>query len=84
MSDVTRSIQSVKGDIHHTFPYDYLKKNGKSDRYDYNQIANFVYMEKSTNIQIGNKSQAEYMNIVISQVKSGSLDSKTPNWQNHR
>ena len=35
-------------------------------------------MEKSTNIQIGNKKPSEYMNIVISQVKSGSLDSKHP------
>ena len=79
LSDVTlRSIRSVKGDIHHTFPYDYLKKNGKADRYEYNQIANFVYMEKSTNIQIGNKKPSEYMKIVIDQALSGKLDSKHP------
>lgn len=76
LSDVTlRSIRDIKGDIHHTFPYDYLKKNGKSDRIEYNQIANFVYMEKSTNIQIGNKNPRDYMAIVLEQAKSGKLGS---------
>lgn len=79
LSDVTlRSIRSIKGDIHHTFPYDYLKKNGKSERYDYNQISNFVYMEKSTNIQIGNMKPKEYMSIVTEQAKSGKLDKRHP------
>lgn len=74
LSDVTlRSIRDIKGDIHHTFPYDYLKKNGKSDRIEYNQIANFVYMEKSTNIQIGNKKPIDYMAIVLEQANSGKL-----------
>jgi hypothetical protein len=74
LSDVTlRSIRDIKGDIHHTFPYDYLKKYGKSDRIAYNQIANFVYMEKSTNIQIGNMKPSDYMAVVIKQAKSGKL-----------
>lgn len=73
-----RSIRSIKGDIHHTFPYDYLKRNGKMDRYDYNQIANFVYMEKTTNIQIGNMEPREYMAIVYAQATSGQLDEKRP------
>ena len=79
LSDVTlRSIRSIKGDIHHTFPYDYLKKSSKSDRYEYNQIANFVYMEKSTNIQIGNKKPRDYMAIVLEQALSGKLDAQHP------
>lgn len=79
LSDVTlRSIRSIKGDIHHTFPHDYLKKNGRADRYDYNQIANFVYMEKSTNIQISNDAPHKYMSIVYEQVRSGKLDPKHP------
>lgn len=79
LSDVTlRSIRSIKGDIHHIFPYDYLKKNGKSDRFEYNQIANFVYMEKSTNIQIGNKCPVDYMTTVLKQAQSGNLDPKHP------
>lgn len=79
LSDVRlRSIRSIKGDIHHTFPYDYLKKNGKSERYEYNQIANFVYMEKSTNIQISNMEPKEYMRIVFEQAETGLLDPKHP------
>lgn len=79
LSDVTlRSIRSIKGDIHHTFPYDYLKKSGKADRYEYNQIANFVYMEKSTNIQIGNMAPNDYMKIVLEQAQKGKLDDKHP------
>lgn len=79
LSDVTlRSIRSIKGDIHHVFPYDYLKKTGRSDRFDYNQIANFVYMEKSTNIQIGNKSPADYMAIITKQVQTGALAPQHP------
>lgn len=34
---------SLRGDIHHLFPKDYLKNNGL-DRSKYNQIANYVYM----------------------------------------
>lgn len=79
LSDVPlRSIRSIKGDIHHTFPYDYLKNSGKSERYEYNQIANFVYMEKSTNIQISNKNPSEYMRVVLAQARDGKLDPKKP------
>src|SRR5690606_33934700 len=35
---------SLRGDIHHLFPKDYLKKNGMG-RGQYNQIANYVYMQ---------------------------------------
>jgi hypothetical protein len=79
LSDVTlRSIRSIKGDIHHTFPYDYLKHNGKADRIEYSQIANFVYMEKSTNIQIGKMKPSEYMATVLDQARTGKLDKKHP------
>lgn len=79
LSDISlRSIRTIKGDIHHIFPYDYLKRNGRGDRYSYNQIANFVYMEKSTNIQIGNKEPKTYMSIVDEQVTQGHLAEKNP------
>ncbi len=62
-----RSIKDIKGDIHHIFPKDYLRKNGFDSRSDYNQIANFVYIERAPNIQIGNKPPEEYMKIVMKQ-----------------
>ena len=79
LSDVSlRSIREIKGDIHHTFPYEYLKTNGKKERFEYNQIANFVYMEKSTNIQIGKMEPRQYMAIVLNQAKTGKLDPEHP------
>lgn len=47
------------GDIHHIFPRDYLKQHGLS-RGQYNQIANYVYMQSEINIKIGNKPPAVY------------------------
>ena len=41
---------SLRGDIHHLFPRDFLKKNGL-DRGKYNQIANYVYMQSEINIK---------------------------------
>lgn len=73
-----RSIREIKGDVHHVFPYEYLKSNGKNDRFEYNQIANFVYMEKSTNIQIGKLCPKDYMEIVSKQARTRKLDKKHP------
>ena len=49
-----------KGDIHHIFPKDYLKKNGLK-KSQYNQIANYVYMQTEINIQVGNKAPNIYL-----------------------
>jgi hypothetical protein len=57
----------LKGDIHHLFPKDYLKKNGL-DRNKYNQIANYVYMQSEINIKIGNKSPIEYFSLINKQM----------------
>jgi len=60
-SDIT--IQDLilhRGDIHHVFPRGYLKKHGLKRR-DYNQIANYVYMQSEINIKLANKSPKEYM-----------------------
>lgn len=61
-----------RGDIHHLFPYDYLKKLG-FDRVQMNQIANFVYAETSINIRIGNKSPKKYFGEIKNQLTSGKL-----------
>lgn len=59
-----------RGDIHHIFPKDYLKKNGFT-RGMYNQIANFVYMQSEINIKVGNSAPNEYLGKVINQIKAG-------------
>ena len=59
-----------RGDVHHLFPKDYLKKNGFT-RGKYNQIANYVYMQSEINIKVGNKAPKVYLSEVQSQIKSG-------------
>jgi len=66
-----------KGDVHHVFPRDYLKKYGLK-RGKYNQIANYVYMQSEINISIGNKSPDVYFKELerqceVSQEKYGSI-----------
>ena len=58
---------SLRGDIHHLFPKDYLKKNGL-DRSKYNQIANYVYMQSEINIKVGNNPPKDYFENVKSQM----------------
>jgi hypothetical protein len=62
---------SLRGDIHHLFPKDYLKKNGL-DRGKYNQIANYVYMQSEINIKIGNKPPKDYFELVNAQIADGN------------
>lgn len=72
-SDIQVSdLISLKGDIHHIFPKDYLKKHGL-DRNKYNQIANFVYMQSEINIRVGNKPPKEYFGIILEQMERGTL-----------
>lgn len=62
---------SLRGDIHHLFPKDYLKKHGL-DRSKYNQIANYVYMQSEINIKVGNKPPVDYFDTVKSQMADES------------
>lgn len=61
-----------RGDIHHLFPKDYLKKRGRK-RGEYNQIANYVFMQSETNIKIGNKEPREYFDSILNQVQNGDM-----------
>lgn len=58
---------SLRGDIHHLFPKDYLRKNGL-DRSKYNQIANYVYMQSEINIKVGNKPPKDYFGVLKTQI----------------
>jgi hypothetical protein len=60
---------SLRGDIHHLFPKDYLKKNGL-DRSKYNQIANYVCMQSEINIKVGNKPPKDYFALVKNQMQN--------------
>lgn len=61
-----------KGDIHHIFPKEYLKSN-KLGRGDYNQIANYVYMQSEINIKIGKTPPKIYFEELLEQCNTKKL-----------
>jgi len=69
--DITvKDMVSLRGDIHHIFPKNLLKKQNKQ-RGEYNQIANYVYIQQEINIKIGDKSPDLYFNQMLAQCQGG-------------
>lgn len=70
-SDIkVKDMIEYRGDIHHLFPRDYIRRT-YSSKSDYNQIANFVYLQQEINIAIGNKSPKEYFGEIVNQIETG-------------
>ena len=67
-----RDLITTMGDIHHIFPKDYLQKNGVTEKSKYNQIANYTYLDTTTNIVIGNKAPNDYFQTAFEQCESKS------------
>lgn len=65
-------IRDRVGQRHHVFPRDYLKKSGLT-RGDYNQIANYVYMQSEINIKVGNKAPKDYFDGIAAQCSGGRI-----------
>ncbi len=61
-----------RGDIHHIYPRNFLKKHGLP-RGRYNQIANFAYTQTETNIKIRDREPAVYFGDVVAQTEGGEL-----------
>lgn len=68
-----KTLIEGRGDVHHIFPKKYLQNNGLNNRGQYNQIANYVYMQSEINIKIRDKSPKVYFNELIEQCSSGEL-----------
>ena len=64
------------GDIHHIFPKDFLKKKGFS-KSQYNQVANYTYLETPVNISIGNSAPNEYFSRAFEQCRTGIASAGT-------
>ncbi|OIP67563.1 hypothetical protein AUK42_06855 [Candidatus Atribacteria bacterium CG2_30_33_13] len=62
---------AFKGDVHHLFPKNYLKKHGLTQN-KYNQIANYVMMQSEINIAIGDKSPADYFSKLLEYCSNGN------------
>ena len=52
-------------DVHHIFPKNYLKKMGVTDKKDFNQQANYIYIEYADNIKISDKAPSEYWPMMV-------------------
>ena len=68
VTDIIRN----RGDIHHVFPRNFLKKHGVP-RGKYNQIANFAYTQTETNIKIRDREPSVYFSDVVEQTQGGEL-----------
>ena len=55
------------GDIHHIFPKEYLKQHGINEKSQYNQVANYVYLDTSVNIAISKQAPNEYFKVALKQ-----------------
>jgi hypothetical protein len=65
--DITvNDIVLNRGDLHHIFPKNFLKKNGFT-RGRYNQIANFAMTQTEINIQIRDREPKVYFTDVVKQ-----------------
>jgi hypothetical protein len=70
--DITvHDLLAFKGDVHHLFPKNYLKKHGLTQN-KYNQIANYVMMQSEINIAIGDKSPADYFSKLLEYCSNGN------------
>lgn len=68
-----RTLIEQRGDVHHIFPKNYLQNNGVNNKGQYNQIANYVYMQSEINIKIKDKSPKVYFNELKDQCEKGNL-----------
>lgn len=69
--DITVSdLITFRGDVHHLFPKNYLKKYGL-DKSKYNQVANYVMMQSEINIAISDKAPSEYFRDLIECASNG-------------
>lgn len=75
-----------RGDIHHLFPKDYLIKKGISQS-QYNQVANYAFIQQEINVKIGNNAPCDYMKEVLNQCQTkqpiyGGITEKDVLYQN--
>lgn len=62
-------LVNLGGDIHHIFPKQYLVDNG-FDKNQYNQVANYAYLDTPINIKIGKKAPKVYLNEALEAIMS--------------
>ena len=66
-----RSMLEHRGDVHHIYPKDYLKKTFGLTQSQYNQVGNLVYTQQEINISVGNAPPTEYLADLRNQCSTG-------------
>jgi len=66
-----RELINLGGDVHHIFPKKYLQEH-KFEKNDYNQDANYAYLDRPVNESIGMKAPNEYFTIAREQCNTGN------------
>jgi len=72
-----KELIELGGDVHHIFPKQYLKDNG-FEKNQYNQEANYAYLDRPVNVSIGKQAPIDYFRVAREQcetkvVKCGSI-----------
>ena len=73
-SSKVADLITVAGDVHHIFPKEYLKQNGIKEKTQYNQVANYAFLDTGVNISIGKKAPHEYFAAALAQCKTGTIE----------
>lgn len=68
-SITVRELINLGGDVHHVFPKQYLINNHYAKN-QYNQDANYAYLDRPVNESIGKKAPKEYFNIALKQCET--------------
>lgn len=69
-SNITvRELINLGGDVHHIFPKKYLI-NKHFARSQYNQVANYAYLDRPVNESIGMKAPKDYFSIAVNQCQT--------------
>ena len=61
---LVKDLIEQRGDVHHVFPKEYLKQGGLG-KGQYNQVANYAYVQSEINIKIGKKAPDDYLGYVL-------------------
>lgn len=64
---------TLGGDVHHIFPKKYLVEHG-FERTQYNQTANYAYLDTPVNIFIGKKAPKDYFSAALAQCGSDKAE----------
>ena len=72
-----KELIELGGDVHHIFPKQYLKDNS-FEKNQYNQEANYAYLDRPVNVSIGKQAPIDYFRMAREQcdtkvIKCGSI-----------